>query len=40
MDIIRKETLFSWLWRKTYKENLPFFHIVVVILYLLLSQSL
>lgn len=23
MNVVPKETLFSWLWRKTHKENLP-----------------
>lgn len=23
MDTIRKETLFSWIWRKIHKDNLP-----------------
>ena len=23
MNVVPKETLFSWLWRKTHKKNLP-----------------
>ena len=38
MDTIRKETLFSWIWRKIYKDNLP--PIIVIILYLKSSQNL
>ena len=38
MDTIRKETLFSWMWRKNYKDNLPppppIHPILVTILYL------
>ncbi len=39
MDTIRKETLFSWIWRKIYKDNLPP-PIIVIILYLKSSQNL
>lgn len=41
MNVVPKETLFSWLWRKTHKENLPPpLPIIVIILYLLSFQSL
>lgn len=39
MNIMHKETFFSWVWRKTHKENLPPPY-YVIILCLLSFQSL